>query len=127
MNKKERRIAMATALQSATPDITVVDTLDGQFETPKTKEFTNFLTRMGVKPAEDKVLLVMEGQRRNAHLSSRNIDKLKVNKASSLRIVDVLGADKIVVERSALKTLQSLYGPVAEGGEAPVAAAQEAA
>eukprot|EP00468_Gymnochlora_sp_CCMP2014_P009093 CAMPEP_0167763228 /NCGR_PEP_ID=MMETSP0110_2-20121227/13234_1 /TAXON_ID=629695 /ORGANISM="Gymnochlora sp., Strain CCMP2014" /LENGTH=328 /DNA_ID=CAMNT_0007650245 /DNA_START=80 /DNA_END=1066 /DNA_ORIENTATION=- len=122
MNQKERRIAMATALQSAGPDFVVVEDLDGKFEAPKTKEMTGFLERLGAKPSEEKLLLVVEGQKRNALLSARNIDRLKVNKPTSLRIVDVLGADKIVVERSALETIKNIFGvqPTAVPEGAPV-------
>mmetsp|Transcript_23904 Transcript_23904/g.57878 ORF Transcript_23904/g.57878 Transcript_23904/m.57878 type:complete len:342 (-) Transcript_23904:350-1375(-) len=121
MNQKERRIAMATALQSASPDFVVVEDLDGKFEAPKTKSMIDFLGRVGTKPSEEKVLLVVEGQKRNALLSARNIDRLKINKPTSLRIVDVLGADKIVMEKSALETMKNIFGPQAVNEAAPVA------
>jgi len=127
MNQKERRIAMATALQSAQDDIIVIEDLDSQFSEIKTKNMQQFLSRVGTKPAEDKILLVVSGQKRNALLSARNIDKLKINKPNSLRIVDVLGADKIVVEKSALDTIQGVFGPKAEAAAAPDAPVEEVA
>lgn len=127
MNQKERRIAMATALQSAQDDIIVIEDLDSQFSEIKTKNMQQFLSRVGAKPAEDKILLVVSGQKRNALLSARNIDKLKINKPNSLRIVDVLGADKIVVEKSALDTIQGVFGPKAEAAAAPDAPVEEVA
>merc|ERR1712023_489995 len=56
MNQKERRIAMATALQSASEDVIVIEDLGGKFDSPKTKDMANFLTRVGTKPSEEKVL-----------------------------------------------------------------------
>eukprot|EP00471_Norrisiella_sphaerica_P005971 CAMPEP_0184487926 /NCGR_PEP_ID=MMETSP0113_2-20130426/10418_1 /TAXON_ID=91329 /ORGANISM="Norrisiella sphaerica, Strain BC52" /LENGTH=344 /DNA_ID=CAMNT_0026870363 /DNA_START=40 /DNA_END=1074 /DNA_ORIENTATION=- len=117
MNQKERRIAMATALQSASQDFVVVENLDGKFDAPKTKGMVEFLSRVGTKPSEEKVLLVVEGQKRNALLSARNVDKLKINKPKSLRIVDVLGADKIVIEKGAFETMKSIFGQSAMGIE----------
>jgi len=120
MNQKERRIAMATALQSASEDVIVIEDLAGKFDSPKTKDMTSFLTRVGTKPSEEKVLLVVEGQKRNALLSARNIDRLRINKPTSLKIIDVLGADKIVIEKGAFDTMKGIFGP------APVAAAEAA-
>lgn len=37
MNKKERRLALATALQSAVDDVIVTESLGGQFADIKTK------------------------------------------------------------------------------------------
>mmetsp|Transcript_16973 Transcript_16973/g.23750 ORF Transcript_16973/g.23750 Transcript_16973/m.23750 type:complete len:341 (-) Transcript_16973:374-1396(-) len=110
MNQKERRIAMATALQSASSDVILVEDLDGKFESPKTKNMADFLGRVGAKPSEEKVLLVVDGQKRNALLSARNIDKLKINKPTSLRIIDVLGADKIIMEKTAFETMKNIFG-----------------
>eukprot|EP00466_Bigelowiella_natans_P002666 jgi/Bigna1/47204/estExt_Genewise1.C_110032 len=122
MNQKERRIAMATALQSASSDVILVEDLDGKFESPKTKNMADFLDRVGAKPSEEKVLLVVEGQKRNALLSARNIDKLKINKPTSLRIIDVLGADKIIMEKKAFETMKNIFGENAQE-EAPAAEA----
>merc|ERR1712023_327456 len=122
MNQKERRIAMATAFQSASPDVIVVKDLDGKFEDVKTKNMANFLERVGAKPSEEKVLLVVEGQKRNALLSARNIGRLKINKPTSLRIIDVLGADKIIMEKAAFETMKNIFGEKAQE-EAPAAEA----
>ncbi|GAB5370659.1 hypothetical protein AAMO2058_001512000 [Amorphochlora amoebiformis] len=126
MNQKERRIAMATAFQSASPDVVVVENLDGKFDSPKTKNMVEFLDRVGLKPSEEKVLLVIEGAKRNALLSARNIDRLKINKPNSLKITDVLGADKIVVEQGALNSIKSIFG-AATASEPEAAQEEEAA
>merc|ERR1712005_52726 len=108
-------------------DVILVEDLDGKFESPKTKTMANFLTRVGTKPSEEKVLLVVEGQKRNALLSARNIDRLRINKPTSLKIIDVLGADKIVIEKGAFDTMKGIFGPKAEAEAEAEAAAPEAA
>ena len=46
----------------------------------------------------------------NLHMSSRNIERLEVNTASALRVYDILRADKIIIEESALPFIQERYG-----------------
>lgn len=48
MNKKERRLALATAMQSAAEDMTVVENLDGQVKDGKTKTLLAMLKNVGV-------------------------------------------------------------------------------
>jgi len=46
MNKKERRLALATALQSASSDILVVESLAGQVQDKKTKSLLALLAKV---------------------------------------------------------------------------------
>lgn len=47
MNKKERRLALATALQSATADMIVVESLAGKLQDTKTKSMVALLEKVG--------------------------------------------------------------------------------
>ncbi|GFR45745.1 hypothetical protein Agub_g7161 [Astrephomene gubernaculifera] len=110
MNKKERRLAMATALQSAAPDMIVIDSLEGQLEDKKTKSMVSLLERVGVDVMERKVLLITKSERPNATLAGRNIAKLAMNTSSTIKVLDVLNADRIVIEAEALEHIQSSFG-----------------
>ena len=46
MNKKERRLALATALQSASADVLVVESLAGQVADKKTKSLLALLEKV---------------------------------------------------------------------------------
>merc|ERR1719198_2181283 len=48
MNKKEKRLAISTALMSAVPKMTLVPDLEEHFTAPKTKEMKSFLEKQGV-------------------------------------------------------------------------------
>merc|ERR1712032_711229 len=61
MNKKERRLALSSALVNAASDITVVPDLDGKFEDMKTKSVVSSLASFGCESG-DKVLLITKGQ-----------------------------------------------------------------
>lgn len=109
MNKKERRLALRTALQGRSNDLIVVEEFAENLPRPKTKELIQAMTRWGVEP-EAKVLLIVGQRDDNVYLSARNISWLKLISAGNLNIFDILAADQVVVTRSALATIQEVYG-----------------
>ncbi len=109
MNKKERRLALRTALQSRTDDLIVVEDFGENLPRPKTKELVQAMTRWGVE-AEAKVLLIVGERNENVYLSARNVSTLRLISANNLNIFDILAADQVVVTRSALATIQEVYG-----------------
>jgi large subunit ribosomal protein L4 len=109
MNKKERRLALSTALHSAAGSTVTVRSLKSQFEDgPKTKTLVETLAKVGADP-EEYTLLILNEQVDNVLMSARNIEKLEVNFASAVRVYDVLRADKIVIEEEALAYLNEFY------------------
>ena len=109
MNKKERRLAMATALQSAAADIVVIES--AAMSEPKTKALVEALASVGADPMTKNVLLVAGEVGDGLQRASRNVERLAVNKVAALNASDVLRADKIVVEKGALAAIQEFYGP----------------
>ena len=109
MNRKERRLALRTALQSRVNDLIVVEDFGGQLTRPKTKELLQALGRWGIA-ADQKVLLIVGERNENVYLSARNIQKLRLISANNLNIFDLLNADRIVATASAITTIQEVYG-----------------
>jgi large subunit ribosomal protein L4 len=109
MNRKERRLALRTALMSRAEDTIVVEAFSDQLPRPKTKEITDALGRWGVE-AGVKVLLVLLEIPENVYLSARNISNVKLIRADSLNVYDILVADKIVATSEALVKIQEVYG-----------------
>jgi large subunit ribosomal protein L4 len=109
MNRKERRLALRTAFNSRLEDLIVVEDFGSQLERPKTKEVLAALERWGVA-ADDKVLLILKEVAENVNLSTRNIAKVKLIKATNLNVVDLLHANKIVVTKDAIEQIQEVYG-----------------
>ncbi|BAY07289.1 50S ribosomal protein L4 [Calothrix sp. NIES-2098] len=108
MNRKERRLALRTALVSRIDDLVVVEEFSEQLSRPKTKELVAALARWGAAP-EDKTLLILSEIAENVHLSARNVENLKVIAANQLNVFDLLHADKIVVTASAIAKIQEVY------------------
>jgi large subunit ribosomal protein L4 len=109
MNRKERQLAFRTAFLSRSEDTIVVESFGEQLQQPKTKELTSALTRWGTG-VSDKILLILAEVPENVYLSARNICNLKLVKADSLNVYDVLSADKIVTTSDALAKIQEVYG-----------------
>ena len=109
MNRKERRLALRTALMSRITDITVVKGFGAGLETPKTKEITAALQRFGID-AGAKVLLVLDGATEAVRRSVRNLEKVKLIAADQLNVFDLLHANNLVVSEEALAKIQEVYG-----------------
>jgi len=109
MNKKERRLALATALQSASSDILVVESLAGQVQDKKTKSLLALLSKVGIDHGR-KTLLIIKEANDMLQLAGRNVEKLAINTADKISVFDVLNADKIIIEHAALEHINSFYG-----------------
>ena len=108
MNRKERQLALSTALQSRAEDIVVVEDFQDQFSRPKTKELLSAIECWGVDPTA-KILLIIAEKQELVYLSARNIENVKLITASNPNIYDVLAADKIVITSPAIEAIQEVY------------------
>ena len=109
MNRKERRLALRTALMSRSGDITVVKDFGKDLESPSTKELIAALGRFDIA-ADAKVLLVIDGASDAVKLSARNLKKVKLIAADQLNVFDLLHANKLVLNEEALAKIQEVYG-----------------
>ncbi|MCP9800401.1 50S ribosomal protein L4 [Synechococcus sp. RedBA-s] len=109
MNRKERRLALRTALISRSADILVVKGFATDLEVPKTKEIVAALERWEV-PAGSKVLLVLDAPTDVVRRSVRNLEKVKLIAADQLNVFDLLHANVLVLSEEALAKIQEIYG-----------------
>ncbi|MEB3319150.1 MAG: 50S ribosomal protein L4 [Cyanobacteriota bacterium] len=108
LNRKERRLALRTALMSRVDDITVVKGFGDTLDAPKTKEITAALQRLGID-LETRVLLVLDGASETVKLSVRNLERVKLIAADQLNVFDLLNAQKLVLNEGALAKIQEVY------------------
>ncbi|MEQ8381820.1 MAG: 50S ribosomal protein L4 [Coleofasciculus sp. A1-SPW-01] len=108
MNRKERRLALRTALQGRAEDMIVVEEFADQLPRPKTKDLMDAIARWGIDPKQ-KVLLILPQPAQQVYLSARNVPSIKLIYADSLNVYDVLNADKIVTTNTALAKIQEVY------------------
>jgi len=100
--KKVRQLARKSALNARAREgaLFVIDPL--AFEKPKTKQFAELLGKLGV--AEKKVVVLTAGAETayNVYLSGRNLPGVHVTPFSDATAYEILWADAVVIELSAL-------------------------
>lgn len=104
LNKKLKQLARRSALSTLAKggSITVVE--DFSFDTPKTKEYQEFLTNL--KASDKKTLLVLGEQNRNVYLSSRNLKGANVVTVSELNTYGILNAKHLLLSVSAVEAIE---------------------
>ena len=108
MNRKERRLALRTALMSRIADIKTVEDFGSTLDQPKTSEIINGLSRLGVEKTE-KVLVILDDPSDVIKKSINNIEKVKLIAADQLNVFDILNANKLVIGQSAINKIQEVY------------------
>ena len=106
MNKKERRLALLSALSYKVSDkeLIVIDSLE--FATSKTKEMVNLLTNLKIE--NNKVLVVVNELTENVCLSARNLANVKVVTYEEVNAFDVVSADNMLITSDALNKLEEV-------------------
>tara|TARA_A100001388_G_scaffold272464_1_gene252815 strand:+ start:849 stop:1481 length:633 start_codon:yes stop_codon:yes gene_type:complete len=108
MNRKERRLALRTALMSRVSDIKAVEDFGSTIKQPKTSEIINGLARLGIEKTE-KVLVILDSPSEVIKKSINNIEKVKLIAADQLNVFDILNANKLVIGKSAINKIQEVY------------------
>ena len=108
MNRKERRLALRTALMSRLADIKTVEDFGSTLDQPKTSEIINGLSRLGIEKTE-KVLVILDAPSDVIKKSINNIQKVKLIAADQLNVFDILNANKLVIGQSAINKIQEVY------------------
>ena len=105
-NRKERQLAIKSALAEKVlaKEIVVLENLT--VETPKAKEVVNLLNTL--KLADKKVLLVVKEFDDNLILASRNLQNVVLILADEINVLDVVGTDVMVITEDALKYVEEV-------------------
>ena len=104
LNKKVKRLARKSALTYKAKDNNIIVLEDFTLDTPKTKEYLNVLTNL--EQTSNKTLMILPETNKNVYLSSRNIKKVKVVRASDLCTYDIMNANKLLVLESSVKEIE---------------------
>ncbi len=105
MNKKEKQLAMKSALsvKLAEEKLVVVDKLE--MEEPKTKAFSKMLANLEAP----KSLIVTKDKNDNVILSANNIPTVKTTMTNSLSVYDILKYEKLVLTKDAVAAIEEVY------------------
>lgn len=105
LNKKERRLALKSALTSRVNEnkFIVVDEL--KFDEIKTKKFQTVLNNLKVS----KALVVVGEDSANAVMSARNIAAVKTASANTINVYDILKYNTVVATKTAVAAIEEVY------------------
>ena len=105
-NRKERRIALKSALVDKFNEQAVIVLENLAVETAKTKEMMNILETL--KIADKKVLLVVKEFDDNLVLASRNLANVVLISAEEINVLDIVGTDVMVITEEALNLVEEV-------------------
>ena len=105
MNKKEKKIALLSALSSKVNESKIVVLDSFNLDEIKTKKFAEVMNNIKVSNA----LFVIEGENKNVVLSGRNIPTVKVSATNEINTYDVLKYETLVVTKAAVEKLEEVY------------------
>ena len=109
MNRKERRLALRTALMSRITEIKTVDDFGSNLKEPKTREIIDGLMRLGIDKTK-KILIILDKPSVIIRKSIKNISNVKLILADQLNVFDILNANHIVIGKTAIEKIQEVYG-----------------
>ncbi len=109
MNKKERRLALRTALMSRIDDLIIVKDFGATLKVPKTKEIQSFLSRVQISH-NAKVLIILSDPSEVVSKSIKNLSKVKLISSQHLNVFDLLNANHLIIGENALSKIQEVYG-----------------
>jgi len=109
MNRKERRLALRTALMSRISEIQTVDDFGSNLKEPKTREIIDGLMRLGIDKTK-KILIILDAPTLIVKKSINNIPNVKLILADQLNVFDILNANQIVIGKTAIEKIQEVYG-----------------
>ena len=105
MNKKEKALAIKSALTSKVLDqkFVVVDQIT--FDEAKTKKMVTMLANLKA----DKALVVLDKKDENVILSARNLPDVTTVTYNALNVFDILKYDKMVIAKDAVAQIEEVY------------------
>ena len=103
LNKKVKDLARISALSYKAKDNAIMVLEEIQIDTPKTKQFQEFL--INTKLLTKKVLLVLDVPNEIIHLSTRNIPNLDTISLSDINTYELMNAEIVIFSENAVKTI----------------------
>ena len=103
MNKKERALALKSALTVKAKDkeLMVVDSLE--INSLKTKDIKATMKLLNL---DGKTLFISNTDAENLYMATRNLNNVGVIMSHELNVLDLVHAEKIVVEEAAIKLIE---------------------
>lgn len=105
MNKKERRLALKSALTSRVQENKIIVLDDLKLDEVKTKAMQTVLKNLNVS----KAMVVLADNDQNVVLSARNIPDVITALPNTINVYDVLKYNTVILTKSAVASIEEVY------------------
>ncbi len=105
MNKKERRIALKSALTSRVQSDKFIVLDELKFDEIKTKKFQEVLNAFKV----NKAIVILDSVDKNTILSARNIPDVITAQVNTINTYDIMKYNTVIATKAAVEKLQEVY------------------
>ena len=105
MNKKERRLALKSALTSRVQENKLIVLEDLTLDEAKTKAMQTVLNNLNVS----KALVVLNEENKNVVLSTRNIPDVVTAYTNTIDVFDILKYNTLILTKSAVASIEEVY------------------
>ncbi len=105
MNKREKQIAMKSALTSKVQDSKLIVVDEFKLDEIKTSKFVEILGNLKAPQA----LVVTKDKDEKVILSARNIPTVKTTMTNSINVYDILKYDALVMTKDAVAAIEEVY------------------
>ena len=106
MNKKEKRIALKSALSDRVQEGRVIVLDELKLDEIKTKAFAKVLENLKIG---GKSLFVLGDMDQNVILSARNLPDTKTTQTSEINVYDIMNAQTLVMTKDAVAKIEEVY------------------
>ena len=108
LNKKERKLAIQTLLYNKRNSLLIIDNIEDEITTSKTKVLINIFKNWGVE-LDKKVLIIVSRKTLSLKLSIRNIKNIELISALNLNTLSLLKAKQILVTPLAINDIKETF------------------
>ena len=104
-NRKERRLALKSALSSKFQDKELIVVENLNMETNKTKDFNKMLKDLKI---DGKALVVYADDNENLFLASRNNQNVAVVATEEINVLDLVATNYLLIDESSVKKIEEV-------------------
>ena len=104
-NRKERRLALISALSSKFQDKELIVVENLNLDSSKTKDFNATIKNLNV---DGRALIVTSEENVNLALSSRNNKKILVSDVTEINVLDLVSSSYLVIDESSIKKIEEV-------------------
>jgi large subunit ribosomal protein L4 len=108
LNKKERKLALQTLLYNKRNHILIIENLETELNTPKTKNFLKICQNCGVN-LDQKLLVIVSKKTIPLKLATQNLKNVELISTSSLNTFSILKAKQIILTPLVINYIKEIY------------------